>query len=104
VQLEEDGSSDGSEQSNIDNFEDSKKFTTIIDLPDLVREALLGMPHENKRTKSTPWYDYYDQATLNMVYEMYQKDFEVFNYPAKLEQRPDLQVPDALVVESVLAI
>jgi hypothetical protein len=104
MQLDDDFSSDGSEKNCIDkDVNDSKNLSTIKDLPDIVREALLGMPHENKRNKSVPWYEYYDQGTLNMVYEMYQKDFEVFNYAAKLEQRPDLQVPDAPVVETVLS-
>lgn len=102
--LGDDSSSDGSEPSDSENdVQHPKNFTTIRDLPDPVRDALLGMPHENKRNKTAPWYDYYDQETLNMVHEMYQKDFEVFNYSAKLEQRPDLQVPDAQVVETVLS-
>jgi hypothetical protein len=102
--FEDDFRSDSSDQSDSDiDVENPKNFSTIKDLPDPVREALLGMPHENKRNKSAPWYDYYEQDTLNMVYEMYQKDFEVFNYPAKLEQRPDLEVPDAPVVETVLS-
>jgi Sulfotransferase family len=100
----DDSSSDGSEPTdNVNNLHDPKNYTTIRELPDLVRDALLGMPHENKRKKSAPWYDYYDQETLNMVYEMYHKDFEIFNYSAKLEQRPDLQQPDAPVVRTVLS-
>ncbi|KAG7374492.1 sulfotransferase family protein [Nitzschia inconspicua] len=91
----DDSSSDGG-----DNIQDPKNFTTIRDLPDRVRDALLGMPHENMRKKSAPWYDYYDQETLNMVYEMYHKDFEVFNYSPKLDQRPDLQLPDALSLQT----
>jgi hypothetical protein len=105
MEREDDISSDGSDDSEqSDSSNDSKhpkNFSTLKELPDVVKEALLDMPHENKRNKSAPWYDYYDQETLNMVYEMYQKDFEVFNYPSKLEQRPDLQLPDSPIVEKV---
>jgi hypothetical protein len=76
-----------------DDVKDPKNFTTIRDLPDTVRDALLGMPHENKRAKSMPWYEYYDQETLNLTYQMYHRDFEVFNYSPILEQRPDLDMP-----------
>lgn len=96
----DDSSNDGSEP-NDDKVKDPKNFSTIRDLPDPVRDALLGMPHENKRKKSAPWYDYYDQETLNMVYEMYYRDFEIFNYSPKLEQRPDLQVPDVPATQTV---
>jgi hypothetical protein len=78
-----------------------KNFTTIRDLPPTVKDALLGMPHENKRKTETPWYDYYDQETLNMTFEMYHKDFEVFNYSPILEQRPDLDMPPS--IETVLS-
>jgi hypothetical protein len=95
IHREDNFSNDGSERSESDNeAKDQNHFDTIKDLPEVVRDALLGMPHENKRKKSAPWYDYYDQDTLNLVYKMYQNDFKVFNYPAKLEQRPDLQEPD----------
>jgi hypothetical protein len=92
-------SSSASSEPGQRDIEDDKNFTSIRDLPDTVRDALLGMPHENKRRTETPWYDYFDQETLNLTYEMYRKDFEIFNYSPKLEQRPDLEVPDAPALE-----
>jgi hypothetical protein len=67
--------------------------STVVDLPDLVRDALLGMPRTNMRTSDKKWYDYYDQRTLDLVHEMYEKDFYVFKYDPILHQRPDLQAP-----------
>jgi len=67
--------------------------SSVSDLPDLVRDALLGMPHTNARKTSRKWYDFYDQETLDLTYEMYRKDFEVFGYSPTLEQRPDLRCP-----------
>jgi hypothetical protein len=70
------------------------KGTSVSDLPELVRKALLGMPHANSRAKgSKPWHDYYDQETLDLVYEMYQHDFNVFDYNPVMEQRTDLKLP-----------
>mmetsp|Transcript_6609 Transcript_6609/g.14640 ORF Transcript_6609/g.14640 Transcript_6609/m.14640 type:complete len:343 (+) Transcript_6609:241-1269(+) len=57
-----------------------QKDTSVSDLPDIVRDALLGMPHTNKRATSQKWYDYYDQPTLDLAYEMYKTDFEIFGY------------------------
>ncbi|KAL3911290.1 MAG: hypothetical protein SGILL_007338 [Bacillariaceae sp.] len=94
-------SSNASSEPQQRDVDDDKNFTSIRDLPDTVRNALLGMPHDNKRRTETPWYDYFDQETLNLTYEMYQRDFEVFNYSPKLEQRPDLDLPDAPLVDSV---
>jgi hypothetical protein len=90
-------------QTEKEDAHDPKNFTTIRDLPDAVRDALLGMPHENKRSTQTPWYDYYDQETLNLTFEMYHKDFEVFNYSPILEQRPDLQMPPPMEIETVIS-
>ena len=73
--------------------------TTVQHLPQTVKDALLGMPHANKRNTSKPWYEYYDQDTLNLTYEMYQIDFEIFEYPKSIKERPDLSPP--LVSESL---
>jgi len=67
--------------------------STVADLPDIVRKALLGMPHTNQRKTAMKWYEYYDQRTLDLVHEMYAKDFVVFEYNPVLEQRPDLNEP-----------
>jgi hypothetical protein len=67
--------------------------STVSDLPDLVRDALLGMPHSNRRVTEKKWFEYYDQRTLDLTYEMYRKDFEVFDYSPILAQRKDLQPP-----------
>jgi len=72
-------------------------FASIRCLPDNIRRALLGMPHDNKRSTTTPWYEYYDQETLNLTYEMYHRDFEIFGYDIVLKQRPDLEVPPQVI-------
>ena len=73
--------------------------SSVKDLPDLVRSALLGMPHTNSRKSNKKWYEYFDQETMNMTYEMYKADFEAFGYPAEIEQRPDLVSPAPKLVE-----
>lgn len=67
--------------------------TSIHQLPAIVEDALLNMPHDNKRTTTKPWYQYFDQEALDLTYEMYHADFDVFGYTPILEQRPDLLPP-----------
>jgi len=67
--------------------------SSIKDLPTPVRDALLGMPHDNKRSTNKKWYEYYDQETLNITYELYHHDFTIFNYSPILKERPDLKSP-----------
>uniref|UniRef100_A0A7S1WZV2 Sulfotransferase n=1 Tax=Tetraselmis chuii TaxID=63592 RepID=A0A7S1WZV2_9CHLO len=74
--------------------------SSIADLPLPVRKALLGMPHANKRSSSKKWWEYYDQETLNLTYEMYKDDFLVFGYSPQLEVRPDLESPVPVAVKS----
>lgn len=79
-----------------DNDEEAGRTITnssVSNLPDLVRKALLDMPHTNSRAGGKKWHDYYTQETLDLVYEMYQTDFQVFGYSPLLEQRCDLQAP-----------
>mmetsp|Transcript_24061 Transcript_24061/g.49224 ORF Transcript_24061/g.49224 Transcript_24061/m.49224 type:complete len:456 (+) Transcript_24061:54-1421(+) len=77
-----------------DGAEEAIKLdNSVSDLPKIVREALLGMPHTNKRATSKKWYDYYDQETLNLTYDMYKLDFDVFGYEIEMKQRPDLKPP-----------
>jgi len=70
-----------------------KVDSTVSDLPDVVRDALLGMPHTNSRKMSKKWYDFYDQETMDLTYEMYKRDFEVYAYDAAIKERPDLKPP-----------
>lgn len=67
--------------------------SSVSNLPDIVSKALLDMPHTNSRAGGKKWHEYYTQETLDLVYEMYQTDFEVFGYSPLLEQRSDLQAP-----------
>lgn len=67
--------------------------SSIKDLPIPVKDALLGMPHDNKRKTSKKWYEYYNQETLNITYELYHHDFAIFGYSPKIDQRPDLVSP-----------
>jgi len=69
---------------------------SIRDLPQVVKNALLNMPHANKRKTTKPWYEYYDQETLNMTHDMYQLDFEIFQYSTVIPQRPDLHCPPSI--------
>jgi len=66
---------------------------SLQNLPEVVYEALANMPHDNSRKTDVPWYDLYDQETLALVYEMYARDFEVFEYDRELPHRPDLHRP-----------
>eukprot|EP00951_Prasinocladus_malaysianus_P032867 scaffold322195_cov39-Prasinocladus_malaysianus.AAC.1 len=75
--------------------------SSVGDLPGPVRKALLGMPHANKRGGQKKWWDFYDQESLEMTYDMYKKDFQVFGYSPKLEQRPDLASPASSVTDDV---
>mmetsp|Transcript_28360 Transcript_28360/g.48238 ORF Transcript_28360/g.48238 Transcript_28360/m.48238 type:complete len:439 (-) Transcript_28360:1149-2465(-) len=70
-----------------------KQDNTISDLPDLVRDALVGMPHTNSRKTGQKWWDFYDQETMELTLEMYAMDFEVFGYERTIKQRPDLIPP-----------
>lgn len=78
--------------------------STVADLPDIVRDALLGMPRTNQRKTNKKWFDYYDQETLDLVYEMYADDFDVFKYNPVLEQRPDLKAPKGYVQEDEIGL
>ena len=73
--------------------------SSINCVPEAIRRSLLGMPHENKRSTTTPWYEYFDQETLNLTYEMYHRDFDVFGYDVILKQRPDLRAPRQAIKE-----
>ena len=84
MSLSEDYSPDGSK---------AKDLSSIVSLPEAIRQALLGMPHDNKRSTKTPWYEYYDQETMNLTYQMYHRDFETFGYDPVIKQRPDLEMP-----------
>eukprot|EP00529_Nitzschia_sp_RCC80_P019918 CAMPEP_0113509236 /NCGR_PEP_ID=MMETSP0014_2-20120614/37455_1 /TAXON_ID=2857 /ORGANISM="Nitzschia sp." /LENGTH=424 /DNA_ID=CAMNT_0000405027 /DNA_START=218 /DNA_END=1492 /DNA_ORIENTATION=+ /assembly_acc=CAM_ASM_000159 len=88
-----------SERAKLEEDEVQKMMNdckSIQGLPKVIIDALLGMPHDNKRVTTKPWYQYYDQETLNLTYEMYHKDFEVFGYSAEMSQRPDLNMPPSV--------
>jgi len=70
-----------------------KQDSSVANLPDIVRNALLGMPHANKRATGKKWHEYYDQETMDLTYEMYKQDFAVFNYDRAIPQRSDLTPP-----------
>ena len=72
----------------------TEKSSSIQNLPDTVRDALMHMPHSNQRLLSRgKWYEYYTQHTLDLVYEIYHEDFNYFHYNPILVQRPDLEPP-----------
>ena len=64
--------------------------SSVSNLPDVVSKALLDMSHTYSRAGGKKWHEYYTQETLDLVYETYEKDFEVFGYLCPiLEQRTD---------------
>ena len=67
--------------------------SSVSDLPGVVRRALLGMPHANQRVTAKKWFEYYTQETLELVYDLYHADFDIFNYSPELHQRSDLTSP-----------
>jgi hypothetical protein len=91
--------------------------SSVKDLPEPVLNALLGMPVTNQRMAASKdggkggsgsnggeakkWYDYYDQESLNVTFELYQHDFEIFRYSPVITQRPDLVSPQ--LAQDVLA-
>ncbi|MGK3753449.1 MAG: hypothetical protein ACI8RD_005756 [Bacillariaceae sp.] len=92
----EEFSTPNNNRGSLTNLDDDRFTSTIRSLPDTIRDALLNMPHDNKRKTKTLWYMHYDQETLNLTYEMYHKDFDIFNYNKVLEQRPDLDIPSSI--------
>ena len=48
---------------------------------------------QNSRKTVKKWYDYFDQETMDLTYEMYKMDFEVFGYDTAIKERPDLKPP-----------
>lgn len=80
----------------MDDEEAQFSKSSVSNLPQLVQTALLEMPHTNSRAGGKKWFEYYTQETLDLVYEMYAKDFEVFGYSPILKQRPDLKPPKLL--------
>jgi len=75
------------------NWEDSG-------VPKNVQDALTGIPHANKRTRKVAWQKYFTQETMNLVYNMYRKDFEIFGYDTAIPGRPDLVLSTDAVNES----
>ncbi len=59
-------------------------------VPDDIARALDGIPHANRRARKDAWQHYYTQETMNIVYDMYARDFELFGYSPIIEGRPDL--------------
>lgn len=80
----------------VEEEEQQQDATTIRDIPEAVHRALVAMPHDNSRKTSVPWYELYDQETLDLTYEMYHRDFDIFGYDIGLQQRPDLQPPSRI--------
>jgi len=92
---------DSSKEWSVAEMATTNFASSIRCLPGPVSRALLEMPHENKRKTKTPWYEHYDQETLNLTYEMYHRDFEIFGYDIVMEQRPDLERPPPIINNDV---
>eukprot|EP00510_Aplanochytrium_minuta_P002579 CAMPEP_0184009824 /NCGR_PEP_ID=MMETSP0954-20121128/2838_1 /TAXON_ID=627963 /ORGANISM="Aplanochytrium sp, Strain PBS07" /LENGTH=290 /DNA_ID=CAMNT_0026289277 /DNA_START=655 /DNA_END=1527 /DNA_ORIENTATION=+ len=69
--------------------------TRYSTLPSIVLDALRGMPHANGRKTSKHWSAYYTQELMDLVYEMFQPDFEEFSYSTSIEKRPELKPKDS---------
>jgi hypothetical protein len=67
-------------------------------LPTTVRDALLILLHSKQRKLDIQWLEYYIQHTLDLGYEMYHYDFDIFQYsPISIQRPADLQPPTQLV-------
>mmetsp|Transcript_33840 Transcript_33840/g.41711 ORF Transcript_33840/g.41711 Transcript_33840/m.41711 type:complete len:298 (+) Transcript_33840:418-1311(+) len=76
---------------------DEKNFLTNI--PKCIRDALGNMPKINRRKRPQPWWEYYTQETMDMVIDMYGRDFVQFGYDTNIKERPDLKpkaIPDSV--------
>lgn len=71
--------------------------STTDSLPESIRRALIETRHDNARKTKMPWYEHYDQETLNLIYKMYHRDFEIFGYDDALKERPDLERPPRVI-------
>ena len=87
----ETGGDDGTTTSSSSSEE--PPLPPLSDVPAAIRAAFAGLPRANRRPTPLPWYEYYDQDTLETVHEMYAVDFAVFGYPAGIPERPDLIPP-----------
>jgi len=59
-------------------------------LPNKIRQALIDMPHSNRRKPDKKWYDMYTQELMDLVLEMYKDDFLQYSYDTAIPNRPDL--------------
>ena len=83
--------------------EDLKRFVANgwkdSGVPIAIQKALTGIPHANKRPRKISWQKYYTQEIMDMVIDMYEKDFELFGYSKLIPTRPDLR-PSKIIVET----
>jgi hypothetical protein len=47
-----------------------RQDSSIANLPTIVRDALIGMPHTNSRKTSQKWWELYDQETMELTYQL----------------------------------
>mmetsp|Transcript_3804 Transcript_3804/g.4376 ORF Transcript_3804/g.4376 Transcript_3804/m.4376 type:complete len:406 (-) Transcript_3804:91-1308(-) len=59
-------------------------------VPVSIQKALTGIPHANRRVRKVAWQQYYTQETMDLVLEMYEKDFDTFGYDKAIPNRTDL--------------
>eukprot|EP00798_Chlamydomonas_sp_ICE-L_P016451 gene16451-22670_t len=71
--------------------------SSVGKLPPVVRAALVGMPHTNKRAGNMRWFEHYDQETLDITYEMYKHDFQPVDDGTEIFQR-NSKPPSSLLV------
>src|SRR6056300_46128 len=70
------------------------RFEFVQRCPQLLILLLCSLPNQqNSRKTAKKWYDYFDQETMDLTYEMYKMDFEVFGYDTAIKERPDLKPP-----------
>lgn len=69
-------------------------------VPEPIQRAMTGIPHANKRSRKVAWQRYFTQETMDLTYEMYHKDFEIFGYDIDIPGRPDISVSRS-VLESI---
>eukprot|EP00516_Mucochytrium_quahogii_P011609 CAMPEP_0203789040 /NCGR_PEP_ID=MMETSP0100_2-20121128/3193_1 /ASSEMBLY_ACC=CAM_ASM_000210 /TAXON_ID=96639 /ORGANISM=" , Strain NY0313808BC1" /LENGTH=369 /DNA_ID=CAMNT_0050691873 /DNA_START=38 /DNA_END=1144 /DNA_ORIENTATION=- len=59
-------------------------------IPGPILDALKSMPHSNRRKSKNTWQDRYSERTMQLVVEMYEKDFDIFGYEKTIKGRDDL--------------
>ncbi len=71
----------------VDYLGDWENFNDAVEsICERLKIDVARVPHQN-RSNSTPYQAFYDEATRQIVYEKYKRDFEVLGYHSSLEHQ-----------------